>query len=366
MSNVIEMKERRVLVVDDTPSNLELVSSLLRDSYNVLVANSGTRALELLERGSIPDLILLDVMMPGMSGFDVMEQLRNHETWRDIPVIFVTAMNEIEDETRGLDLGAVDYIMKPITPAVLAARVATQLELKSARDALKYRAEFLDREVARRTHEVETIQDVTVLAMASLAESRDHETGNHILRTQYYVKALAEKLAENPKFQTFLDDKNIRKLFKSAPLHDIGKVGIPDNILLKAGKLTTEEFEIMKTHTTIGYESIVRAESALGQSLDFLQFAKEIALYHQEKWDGSGYPEGLSGDAIPLSARLMALADVYVALISKRVYKPAFSHEKAVAIILAGAGSHFDPDVVDAFESITEQFVEIKSRYSDD
>jgi putative two-component system response regulator len=206
---------------------------------------------------------------------------------------------------------------------------------------------------------------VTVLAMSSMAETRDNETGNHILRTQRYVRRLAEQLRLNPRFAAVLTDDYIGLLFKSAPLHDIGKVGIPDAILLKPGKLTPEEFEIMKTHTTVGYESIVRAEKALGTELSFLQPAKEIALSHQEKWDGSGYPQGLQGEAIPLSARLMAVADVYDALISKRVYKNPIPHGESVQIMTQGRGSHFDPDVLDAFLAIHEEFHAIANTYMD-
>jgi putative two-component system response regulator len=219
--------------------------------------------------------------------------------------------------------------------------------------------------VNRRTQEVLAIQDVTILALGSLAEARDNETGNHIRRTQHYVKRLALALKDHPRFQAYLSDAQIDLLFKSAPLHDIGKVGIPDHILLKPGKLDDAEFEIMKTHTTIGRDAIERAEAALGMPVAFLSCAKEIAYSHQEKWDGSGYPLGLAGDAIPVSARLMAVADVYDALISKRVYKPAFSHDKAVAIITEGSHKHFDPAVVQAFLSIASDFAEIAQQYTD-
>ncbi len=203
-------------------------------------------------------------------------------------------------------------------------------------DFLRDQNEFLELEVAKRTREVMAIQDVTILAMASLAETRDSDTGNHIRRTQFYVKALAERLREHPRFSRFLTDTNINMLFKSAPLHDIGKVGIPDRILLKPGRFEPDEFEIMKTHTTLGRDAIVHAETALGTNVDFLAFAKSIALSHQEKWDGSGYPQGLAGDDIPIPARLMALADVYDALISRRVYKEGMTHEKAVQIMIGG------------------------------
>jgi putative two-component system response regulator len=203
------------------------------------------------------------------------------------------------------------------------------------------------------------------MAMASLAETRDNETGNHIRRTQHYVRALARKLRGHPKFRAVLDDETIEVLYKSAPLHDIGKVGIPDSILLKPGKLTPQEFEVMKTHTTLGRDAIATAEKLINEPSSFLRHAREIAHYHQEKWDGSGYPEGLAGARIPVSARLMAVADVYDALISRRVYKPPFPHSKAVEIIKEGRGKHFDPDMVDAFLAIAEEFRAIAERYAD-
>ena len=205
---------------------------------------------------------------------------------------------------------------------------------------------------------------MTILIMASLAETRDNETGNHIIRTQHYVKLLALQLQHHPRFSAYLDDATINLLFKSAPLHDIGKVGIPDSILLKPGKLTQEEFEIMKTHTTLGKAAIEAAESRLGKNVPFLRCAKDIAYSHQEKWDGTGYPEGLAGDAIPISARLMAIADVYDALISRRVYKPPFSHEMSMGIIQEGRGRHFDPDVLDAFVAIQLQCKEVADQYA--
>ena len=300
-----------VLVVDDTPDNLTLMSELLMDRYRVRVANSGERALKIAASDDVPDLILLDIMMPGMDGYEVCARLKAEAATRDIPVIFLTAKVTVEDEERGLALGAVDYITKPISPPIVLARVATQLALKGAADFLRDKNVYLESEVRQRTAELSAIQDVTIMAMASLAETRDSDTGNHIRRTQYYVQALAEKLRTHPRFASVLDDKTIETLFKSAPLHDIGKVGIPDRILLKPGRFEPHEFEIMKTHTTLGRDAIQRAEDQLGMRVDFLTMAKEIAYGHQEKWDGSGYPLGLVGDAIPVSARLMAVADVY-------------------------------------------------------
>ncbi|TAN52824.1 MAG: two-component system response regulator [Methylococcaceae bacterium] len=357
------LEKPTVLVVDDTPDNLILMHDLLKDVYRVKAANSGASALELIRTGALPDIILLDIMMPDMDGYEVCRILQQNPDTRDIPIIFLTAKIGVEDEIRGLELGAVDYITKPISPPIVLLRIKTQLRLKAAADFLKDKTVYLEQEVAKRTAEVVAIQDVTIMVLTSLAETRDSDTGSHIRRTQFYVKALAEKLRFHPRFAGYLSDYNINMLFKSAPLHDIGKVGIPDNILLKPGRLTPEEFEIMKTHTTLGRDAITHAERALGIQVEFLTTAKEIARSHQEKWDGSGYPQGLAGDAIPLAARLMALADVYDALISQRVYKESMPHEQAARIIQEGKGSHFDPDIVDAFVDIQEEFQAIARRY---
>ena len=354
-----------ILVVDDTPDNLTLMSSLLKDQYKVKAANNGEKALRIAQGENPPDLILLDIMMPEMDGYQVLEQLKRNALTRDIPVIFLTAKSEVEDERRGLELGAVDYITKPISPPIVLARVKTHLSLKAAADFLRDKAKFLEGEVAKRTQEIRAIQDVTILAMASLAETRDSDTGNHIRRTQYYVKALAMHLKTHPRFSSFLTDANIELLFKSAPLHDIGKVGIADRILLKPEHFSQQEFEIMKSHTTIGFNAILHAEQSLGIDVQFLSMAKVIALSHQEKWDGSGYPQGLAGDDIPIPARLMAVADVFDALVSRRVYKDSITHEKAVQIIAEGKGTHFDPDIVDAFVGIHEEFRRIAQRFAD-
>ena len=354
-----------ILVVDDTPDNLSLMRELLRKDYQVQLANGGERALKLAAMQPQPDLILLDIMMPVMDGYEVCRRLKADAATRDIPVVFLTAKADVEDEKRGLELGAVDYITKPISPPVVLARVKIHLALKAHADFLRDKSDFLEAEVSKRTREVLAIQDVTILAMATLAETRDLDTGNHIRRTQHYVKALAEKLRTHPRFAGVLTDNYIQMLFKSAPLHDIGKVGIPDRILLKPGRLTPEEFEIMKTHTTLGRDAIEHAEIQLGMPVEFLSTAKEIALSHQEKWDGSGYPQGLAGEAIPLSARLMAVADVYDALISRRVYKNSVPHEQAVAIIQEGRGVHFDPDITDAFVELQETFHAIAARFTD-
>ena len=361
----VSSEKATVLVVDDTPDNLALMSALLKDRYKVKVANDGPRALRIAAGERPPDLILLDIMMPGMDGYEVCRRLKAAPATREIPVIFLTARAGTEDEESGFALGAVDYITKPISPPIVLARVETHLRLKASADFLRDQNAFLEQEVARRTREVQAIQDVTILAMASLAETRDNETGKHIRRTQLYVRALAERLRTHPRFAAYLTPAQIDVLFKSAPLHDIGKVGIPDHILLKPGSFEPDELAVMKTHTTLGRDAIEHAEAQLGMPLDYLACAKEIAYCHQEKWDGTGYPQGLAGDAIPISARLMAVADVYDALICRRVYKKAMPHEEAVGIIVDGRGRHFDPDVVDAFLDVVEEFRSIARRFAE-
>ncbi len=353
-----------ILAVDDTPANIDVVKAVLAADYLIQAAVNGPMALKIIDRQS-PDLILLDIMMPEMDGYEVCRRIKADPRFDDIPVIFLTALAAEEDETRGLALGAVDYITKPISPAILRERVKTHLTLKAARDVLQRQKEILEEKVVERTRQMEELQDVAMVAMGSLAETRDPETGNHIRRTQHYVRLLALRLKEHPRFGAFLTPENITMLFKSAPLHDIGKVGIPDSILLKPGKLTAEEFARMKEHPRFGRDAIAAAIHSITTASNFLVFAQEIAYGHHEKWDGSGYPEGLHGDDIPVAARLMAIADVYDALISRRVYKPPFSQEKTVAIIREGRGTHFDPDMVDAFLAIADEFHLIARQYAD-
>jgi len=359
------MDAATILIVDDEPTNLFLLTGLLRPDYLVRAANSGESALRAAASQPRPDLVLLDVMMPGMDGYAVLARLQENPATRNIPVVFLTALAEADDEERGLQLGAADYITKPIKPAVVLARVRTQLQAKQARDWLRDENAFLEAEVVRRTAENDLTQIVTIRALAHLAETRDPETGGHILRTQGYVQQLAMGLRQHPRFADFLTARNIDLVTRSAPLHDIGKVGIPDAILQKPGKLTAEEWEIMKTHSRIGSDAIEQAETDAEQPVAFLVLAKEIAHWHHEKWDGSGYPDALAGDAIPVSARLMALADVFDALISVRVYKPAMPYAEAREIIVAGRGKHFDPDVTDAFLGGFDEFVAIAERYRD-
>ena len=363
--SMTETSTQTVLIVDDSPENLNVLSELLHPLYRVRAANSGEKALRIAGRMPQPDLVLLDVMMPGLDGYAVFSRLRADPATAHIPVIFVTAMDSMEAELHGLDAGAVDYITKPIIPPILLARVRAQLELKQARDRLSHQNEWLEAEVRRRMSENDLIQLVSIRALAHLAETRDPETGNHILRTQGYVQLLGTRLGRHPRFAGVVTEHYVELLARSAPLHDIGKVGIPDAILQKPGALDAAEWEIMKTHARLGAEAIEQAERDADRPVEFLDLAKEIALWHHEKWDGSGYPDGLAGDAIPVSARVMAIADVFDALICARVYKPALPYAKAKEIIAAGRGRHFDPDMTDIFLAGFEDFCAIAEQHRD-
>lgn len=369
-----------VLVVDDEVTNLSLVAGLLRDHYQVKVAKDGKRGLELAQREQ-PDLILLDLLMPGIDGYEVCRLLKADIYTRHIPVIFLTSMTDAQNEEMGLSLGAADYIARPIRPGILLSRVRAHLSEARAARAMRVNNEYLEFEVAKRTRQLTAMQDITILTMASLAETRDTDTGNHLRRTQNYVHLLATYMQGKPGYADYLSNEVIDLLYRCAPLHDIGKVGIPDAILLKPGKLTADEFEIMKTHASIGAQAIgdairsvqeARLQSGnahdaaqTARSLDFLETTRQIAGSHHEKWDGSGYPEGLAGDAIPLAARLMALADVFDALMSKRHYKAAFPLADTIDIIRQGRGQHFDPDIVDAFLALPDAFADIARRFAD-
>ena len=354
-----------ILTIDDSPENLYVLNGILCPEYRVLASTSGERGLQIAANLPKPDLILLDVMMPGIDGYTTLARLQESNATRDIPVIFVTALADAGDEERGLRLGAADYITKPINPVVAQARVRTQLEAKRSRDALKNLNGFLEVEVNRRMIENNLTQQVAIRALAHLAETRDSETGDHLRRTQGYIRQLAIRLKQHPRFSATLNNVYIDLLTDSAPLHDIGKVGIPDHILLKPGRLTPAEMSVMKTHAKLGSDSIELAERDIEAPVRFLLLAKEIAHWHHERWDGNGYPDGLIGDEIPVSARLMALADVFDAMTTKRVYKPAIDFGEARELIVAERGKHFDPDVVDAFIAGFDDFISIGKQHQD-
>lgn len=337
----------RILVVDDTRTNLEILVEILGEAYDVSVALSGFEALELVKLCPF-DLILLDIMMPIMDGYEVLEKIKSIESYDSVPVMFISALSDIKNKTKGFNLGAVDYIVKPFNIEEVKSRVKTHLQLRTALMALEDQNEILEHKVEERTHEVRMIQQATMMSFASLAEFRDSETGAHIKRVKEYARVVATGLRNFDKYKHLITDRYVELLVMSCPLHDIGKVGIPDAILLKKGKLTFDEFEEMKKHTIYGKQAIEAVERDIG-SLGFLHLGKEIAISHHEKWDGSGYPNGLSGDNIPLSGRIIAIADVFDGLVSRRVYKPPFTLEVAIGIILEGKGAHFDPDIVEVF-----------------
>ena len=374
---MIKIKKPRILIIDDEPENLNVLVTLLQPHYQVLAANSATNALNIVNKLSPPDLILLDVMMPDMDGYTLLKHLKQLPNTKNIPVIFVTALTEDTDEQTGLEMGAVDFICKPIRSTIVLLRIAIQLELKEARDILTDHNARLESEIQRRTFENSLIQEVTLNALAELAETRDTDTGHHIHRTQSYVEILARQMSRHPKYSSQLNEAQQKLIVKAAPLHDIGKVGIPDKILLKPGALSKEEYELMKKHTNIGANTISNAiDKALAfyersekeltsTSLLFLNTARDIALYHHECWDGNGYPEKLMAEDIPLPARLMAIADVYDAMTTQRVYKSALPHDVTVQEIKNNSGSQFDPDIVEAFLASQEEFIKIRLSLSE-
>lgn len=363
---------KTILLIDDDPAVLETLNECLRPHYQTRIATRGRRGLELACMQPQPDLILLDVELPDMKGYEVCAKLKQNPESEPIPVMFLSSHTDVSDITHGLSMGAVDYVSKPVAPPILLARVQTHLRLREARDLLQDQNVHLESLVSKRTRDLEArtlelqhSQDLTIFALGSIAETRDNETGNHIYRTSAYVEVMARLLAARSASQHAVATTAWEMIWKSAPLHDIGKVGIPDHILMKPGKLTAEEFEVMKRHPTLGRDAIRSAEIRVKSDGSFLRVASEIAFGHHERWDGKGYPQGVGGDEIPVSARLMALADVYDALISKRVYKPAMSHAAAVEIIREGRGSHFDPTVLDVFLELTDDFNDIALRFSD-
>jgi putative two-component system response regulator len=351
-----------ILVVDDLIENTEVLRAfLLPLGLAVRTTLCGEEALAMVAE-SPPDAILLDLMMPGLDGVEVCRRLKRDPKTRHIPVIIITGNSDRESNVRALEAGADDFVSKPFDRVLLEARLASSLKTKQLQDDLLHYQQDLESQVEARTMEVRRTQQITVFALAKLAESRDNETGDHLERMRAYAQLLAGELSTWDKFSDQISPEFLEQLYQSTPLHDIGKVGIPDAILLKPGKLTPEEFEIMKAHAVVGGDTLKAADQEAGKD-SFLAMGRDIAYFHHEKWDGSGYPHGIGGDSIPLPARIAALADVYDALSSKRPYKEPFSHEKSREIILAGNGSHFDPDVVQAFLKKESAFVEIRDLF---
>ena len=350
-------KQKKVLVVDDTPENIHVLTAILKHEFDVSVASGGEKALKILTLVPDIDLILLDIMMPDMDGYKVCTRLKSDPKTAGIPVIFVTALTSEENEAKGLELGAVDYITKPFNPALVSARVKNHLELKDYRDRL-------EQMVREKTAELEITRDAMIESMGLLAENRHLETGSHIKRTMKYVRLLADKLKDHPKFKDTLNGEIIEYIEKTAPLHDIGKVGVPDCILMKPGRLTREEFREMQKHARIGRNALSYTDPRLESNI-FLKLAREMAYTHHEKWDGTGYPQGLKGEEIPLAGRLMAVADAYDAMTTVRVYKSAQSHEQAVDEIQKCSGTCFDPEIVKVFLLCEKDFYRIAQEFKD-
>lgn len=347
-----------ILCVDDEPTNLKFLMEILKENYQVYLAPSGERALMFLEKRR-PDLILLDVEMPKMSGYDVIQLIKTGEKWSDIPVIFLTGLEGRDKEQKAFELGAVDYILKPISSGVVKARVKLHVDL----DTYSKRLEEL---VDVRTQQLSRTQNCILDMLANVTSYRDQETGGHIKRTTYYTQAVTRHLLAGPHEGYIIDEEYASAMVTSAKLHDIGKVAVPDSILLKPAKLTPEEFEQIKLHTVYGAQLLDNAIKELKETAAFLKVGREIIIGHHEKWDGSGYPNHVAGTAIPLSARVLAIVDVYDALVSRRPYKDPYTHEQAVEIILQGSGSHFDPGLVEICRPIFPQFEEIAEEHHDD
>ncbi|PKM54447.1 MAG: two-component system response regulator [Firmicutes bacterium HGW-Firmicutes-5] len=356
---------RKILIVDDSSTDRMIVSNLLSD-YHVLMACDGLEAMRILEEVIDIDLIVLDLNMPNMNGFEVLTALNDNPSYKNIVTIILTNFDETENEIRGLNLGAVDYIRKPLNLESLKKRIEVHLSLKEAKKKIEEHNEQLEEIVANRTDELVYTRDTTIHALIGLLEVRNLESSNHTIRTQWMMKRLCEHLKTKSTFSKILDDDYINELFKTAPLHDIGKVGIPDSILLKPGRLNQDEFEIMKKHVTYGVEALSHHTGDGKLTPSFIKTAIDIVGNHHEKYNGMGYPKGLTGDSIPLPGRLMAIIDVYDALTSKRVYKDAYTHEEAIEMIGKESGQHFDPLIVSSFLEIQYDILEISREYRQD
>ena len=345
---------KKIVVVDDSKANLTIARNMLVDRYDVFTVTSGEKLFMLLEK-LIPDIILLDIGMPDMDGYDVIKILKESEKTASILVIFLTALIDPESEVKGLDLGAIDYIFKPFSKELLLKRIEMHLLLESQKQELLNYSVNLERMVQEKTRTVFELKDAILSTVAELVECRDDITGGHIERTQSYLRLLVHFLLEDNIYTEEISQWDIKLFVMSSQLHDVGKISVRDSILQKPGKLTDEEFAEMKKHAAFGKRIIERIEKKTKENA-FLQYAKVLAGSHHEKWDGTGYPDGLKGKDIPLPGRLMALADVYDALTNERPYKKAFSHKEAVEIIREGVGKHFDPDIAGVFLKHEREF----------
>ncbi|HEX2946143.1 MAG TPA: HD domain-containing phosphohydrolase [Clostridia bacterium] len=353
-------KSFNILIVDDTAANLQILSSILRaQGYKVRPVPSGKLALKAVETQK-PDLILLDIMMPDINGFEVCRKLKNNPEYCEIPVIFISALTQADEKVEAFNAGGVDYVTKPFNLEEVQARVSTHLKLSRLQLQLEEQNKNLQSLVMEQVKELWDSQMAMIFALARLAESRDIETGKHLERVQSFCKRLSLQLLQDGLYLSEINDEFLTNIYHASPLHDIGKVSIPDSIMLKPARLTPVEFEVMKTHSELGAKTLEDVLS-LYPGNPFVKMGIDIARYHHEKWDGTGYPNGLKGTGIPLAARIMAIVDVYDALRSKRCYKQSISHEESCRIINAGKDTHFEPSIVDAFNNSTESFKDIWS-----
>ena len=346
---LMPVKRSTIWMVDDEEASLETLSRLLAEDYDLLSAKNGDELFALLERAQRPDLILLDVVMPGMSGLEVCRLLKENPRYVDIPIIFLSSKDGMEDEIKGFSFGIFDYVTKPICPPTFRMRVKNCLRLE-------YQKRQLDQLIEEQSTYLYDWQSAAIECISAVIDYRDNGTGSHIERCGSLMRTMATAASELPKFSNVLTEPVIDLMSKAAPFHDIGKLGIPDRILLKPGRLTVEEFEVMKKHTTMGF-GVVKVATSETKTSPFLQYVGEIAYSHHERWDGSGYPQGLSGTEIPVAARIMAIIDVYDAITSERCYKEANSHQEAMNYIISESGKHFDPDLVGVLERIQDQII---------
>jgi len=348
------LERKIVFLVDDDITNLTVGKAALAEYYKVLTLDSGERLLEVLEK-NIPDLILLDIEMPEMNGYETIKAIKNRKETKHIPVIFLTAKNDGDSELEGLSLGAIDYIAKPFSPPLLLKRIEVHLLVETQKQELRNYNDHLQEMVETKTKSVVKLQDAILKTMIKFVERRDYITGGHIERTTHYLNILLKAMQKHNLQREKISSWNFDLILQSAQLHDVGKIAIKDNILQKSDSLTFEEFEEMKKHTIVG-EEIIEEIKRNSEEQTFWEHAGIFATTHHEKWNGSGYPKGLRGEEIPIQGRLLAIADVYDALVSERPYKKAFSHEEAVDIISEGRGTHFDPQLVDLFLSVSDEF----------
>jgi len=369
--NSMSIDGSRIMIVEDNDYNRDILRRRLdREGYNVIECVNGREAIETLKTEKV-DMILLDIMMPEMNGYEVLEILKNDDELKNIPVIVISALSEIDNAVKCIELGAEDHLPKPFSPTLLRARINAGLHKKLFYDReaqykhlIEEQNKNLEARVTDQVRQISETQMAAIFAMSKLAESRDPETGEHLERMREYCKIIAEKMSRTVKYENAIDDEFISNIYAASPLHDIGKVGIPDSVLIKPGKLTDEEWVIMRTHPVIGADTL-RAVDEQHPGNQFIKVGIAIAEYHHERWDGTGYPYGLKGDAIPLEARILALGDVYDALTSQRCYKKAFSREKTNGIIQDSVGSHFDPDVVNIYLENEDEFAKIRAFYKD-